>query len=99
VAAEPVAAGLPRDIAISPRYAVCMSRTIVDIDDEMLARAQRALGTTTKRDTVNAALEVAAAMDADRRARALDSFRDLLDLLDADLIEQDERDDHNSRTA
>jgi len=54
-----------------------MSRTVIDIDDEMLARAQRSLGTGTKRDTVNAALELAAAVDADRRARALDALRDL----------------------
>jgi Arc/MetJ family transcription regulator len=56
-----------------------MSRTVIDIDDEMLIRAQRSLGTGTKRDTVNAALELAAATDADRRARALESFRALLE--------------------
>lgn len=33
-----------------------MSRTVVDIDDDALAAAQRVLGTGTKRDTVNAAL-------------------------------------------
>jgi len=38
------------DILISSTYAVCMSRTVVDIDDEMLGRAQRALG--EKRDTL-----------------------------------------------
>ncbi|MQA26354.1 MAG: DUF2191 domain-containing protein [Micromonosporaceae bacterium] len=67
-----------------------MSRTIIDVNDEMLARAQRALRTSTKRDTVNSALEVAAAVDADRRARLLDSFRDLLDRLDVKSLEQDE---------
>ena len=72
-----------------------MARTIIDIDDEKLARAQRALRTTTKRETVNAALELAAAVDADRRAPLLDSFRDLLDRLDTDLIDQDERNDHS----
>jgi Arc/MetJ family transcription regulator len=71
-----------------------MARTIIDIDDEKLARAQRALHTTTKRDTVNAALELAAAIDAQQRASALESFRDLLGRLDLDLIEQDEGDDH-----
>jgi Arc/MetJ family transcription regulator len=74
-----------------------MSRTIIDIDDEMLARAQRALRTTTKRDTVNAALELAAAVEADRRARLLTSFQDLLGRLDVNLIEQDETDDHAAR--
>ncbi|MEH1016903.1 type II toxin-antitoxin system VapB family antitoxin [Micromonospora sp. CPCC 206060] len=76
-----------------------MSRTVIDIDDEMLVRAQRALRTTTKRDTVNAALELAAAVDAERRAQLLDSFRDLLGRLDLDLIEQDEIDDHGDRAA
>lgn len=76
-----------------------MSRTVIDIDDEMLVRAQRALRTTTKRDTVNAALELAAAVDADRRAQLLDSFRSLLGRLDLDLIEQDEIDDHGDRAA
>ena len=76
-----------------------MARTIIDIDDEKLARAQRALRTTTKRETVNAALELAAAVDADRRALLLDSFRDLLDRLDTDLINQDERDDHSGHVA
>jgi Bacterial antitoxin of type II TA system, VapB len=76
-----------------------MPRTVIDIDDEKLARAQRALHTNTKRETVNAALELAAAVDADRRAQLLDSFRDLLDRLDTNLIEQDEADDHTGHTA
>jgi Arc/MetJ family transcription regulator len=76
-----------------------MARTIIDIDDENLARAQRALRTTTKRDTVNAALELAAAVDANRRAQLLDSFRDLLDRLDVGLIEEDEIDDHTGHAA
>jgi Arc/MetJ family transcription regulator len=76
-----------------------MSRTVIDLDDEMLARAQRALRTATKRDTVNAALELAAAVDAAQRAHLLSSFRDLLSRLDVDLIEQDEADDHADRTA
>jgi Arc/MetJ family transcription regulator len=33
-----------------------MSVTQIDIDDEALAEAMRLLGTTTKKDTVNAAL-------------------------------------------
>ncbi len=76
-----------------------MARTIIDIDDEKLARAQRALRTSTKRETVNAALELAAAVDADRRAQVLDSFRDLLDRLDTAMIEQDEVDDHTGQVA
>jgi Arc/MetJ family transcription regulator len=71
-----------------------MARTIIDIDDDMLSRAQRALRTTTKRETVNAALELAAAVDAGRRSEALADFRDLLDRMDVGLIERDEEDDH-----
>lgn len=76
-----------------------MARTIIDIDDEKLARAQRALRTTTKRDTVNAALELAAALDADKRTQLLESFRTLLDRLDIDLIDRDEIDDHTGNAA
>ncbi|MFC7246444.1 type II toxin-antitoxin system VapB family antitoxin [Catellatospora aurea] len=46
-----------------------MSRTMIDLDDELLAEAARLLGTETKKDTVNAALrEVAARL---RRIEAL----------------------------
>jgi Arc/MetJ family transcription regulator len=33
-----------------------MSRTVIDVDDELLAEASEVLGTATKKDTVNAAL-------------------------------------------
>ena len=75
-----------------------MARTIIDIDDEKLAWAQRALRTSTKRETVNAALELAAAVDADKRTQAL-SFRDLLGRLDVELIERDEVNDHTDHAA
>lgn len=35
-------------------------KTQIDLDDELLAAAQRELGTTTKKDTVNEALRLAA---------------------------------------
>jgi Arc/MetJ family transcription regulator len=76
-----------------------MARTIIDIDDEKLARAQRALRTTTKRDTVNAALDLAAAVTAQRRDQALRSFQDLLARLDVGLIERDEAADHDEPAA
>jgi Arc/MetJ family transcription regulator len=72
-----------------------MARTIIDIDEEKLARAQRALRTSTKRDTVNAALELAAAVDAQQRSAALDAFRELLGRMDLDAIERNEIDDHD----
>ena len=72
-----------------------MARTIIDIDEDKLARAQRALRTTTKRETVNAALELAAAVAAEQRSVALEALRDLLGRMDLDAIEQDELDDHS----
>jgi Arc/MetJ family transcription regulator len=36
-----------------------MSRTILDVDDELLANAAKIFGTTTKKATVNAALQAA----------------------------------------
>ncbi|AYF77031.1 DUF2191 domain-containing protein [Nocardia yunnanensis] len=57
-----------------------MSKLLIEVDDEALAEAQRLLGTTTKKDTVNAALiEVAKRI---KRAKAL-----------AELVEMAERGD------
>ena len=44
-----------------------MAKTLIDVDEELLAAAQQALGTTTKKDTVNSALAHAAAFAARRR--------------------------------
>jgi Arc/MetJ family transcription regulator len=33
-----------------------MSKTLIDIDDDLLARSQQILGTTTKKETINQAL-------------------------------------------
>jgi len=33
-----------------------MTKTLIDVDDALLAEAQRLLGTTTKKETVNRAL-------------------------------------------
>ncbi|WP_329384190.1 type II toxin-antitoxin system VapB family antitoxin [Streptomyces sp. NBC_01351] len=53
-----------------------MSRTVIDLDDEALAEAARHLGTTTKRDTVNAALREIA--DRRRRAAAVARMRQMV---------------------
>jgi Arc/MetJ family transcription regulator len=46
---------------------MAITRTLVDIDDGLLARAAAKLGTATKKDTVNRALELAASdSEADR---------------------------------
>lgn len=47
-----------------------MSRTLVDVDDALLAEAARLLGTRTKKDTVNAAL--AELVKQRRRAELVD---------------------------
>jgi Arc/MetJ family transcription regulator len=51
-----------------------MARTVVDLDDELLTSVAQALGTSTKKDTVNAALREVLANR--RRAMALTRLRD-----------------------
>lgn len=43
-----------------------MTKTLIDIDGEALEQAQRVLLTTTKKDTVNAALRTVVALEARR---------------------------------
>ena len=50
---------------------VVYMKTVIDIDDEALRLAAKELGTTTKKDTVNAALEFVA-----RRRRRLEALLD-----------------------
>jgi Arc/MetJ family transcription regulator len=45
-----------------------MAKTLIDIDEDALAQAQRVLGTGTKRETVNAALANVAAQGSRREA-------------------------------
>jgi len=52
-----------------------MAKTLIEIDDEYLAAAQQALGTATKKDTVNAALREVTALAA-RHRDLLDAPRD-----------------------
>ena len=42
------------------------TRTMIDLDDDLLARAAKELGTTTKKDTVHAALRAAVRESAAR---------------------------------
>lgn len=59
-----------------------MARTLIDADDDLLERARALLGTTTKKDTINAALAQVVALDArrqflaDARSGALADARD-----------------------
>lgn len=43
-----------------------MTRTLIDADDELLARAQKILATGSKKDTVNVALAQVVALKARR---------------------------------
>ena len=63
-----------------------MTKTLIDIDDEYLAAAQQALGTTTKKDTVNAALREVAALAARRRDLRRLTSSGLPDLEDQDVM-------------
>jgi len=63
-----------------------MAKTLIDIDDEYLAAAQQALGTTTKKDTVNAALREVAALAARRRDLHRLTSGGLPDLEDEDVM-------------
>jgi Arc/MetJ family transcription regulator len=49
-----------------------MAKTVIDIDEEALALAAKVLGTKTKKDTVNTALQEIA--DQHRRIRALENW-------------------------
>lgn len=63
-----------------------MAKTLIEIDDDYLATAQEALGTTTKKDTVNAALREVAALAARRRDLRRFISRSLPDLEDEDVM-------------
>lgn len=51
-----------------------MARTVIDLDDELVASVARELGTRTKKDTVNAALREV--LSNRRRGLALTRLRD-----------------------
>jgi Arc/MetJ family transcription regulator len=69
-----------------------MARTVIDLDEDMLALAQRQLGTTTKRETINRALAVAAGTSADDRARGLAWLQENAEyVLDFDVLAGSER--------
>ena len=51
-----------------------MSKTLIDIDDELLDKARVILGTTTKKDAVNRALQDV--VDREERAKGLQWLHD-----------------------
>jgi Arc/MetJ family transcription regulator len=53
-----------------------MTRTMIDLDDELVAEVSKALGTRTKKETVNSALREV--LETRRRAMALARLRSLV---------------------
>jgi Arc/MetJ family transcription regulator len=68
--------GIRRDIICADLdiSGVTVARTVIDLDDELVASVAKELGTSTKKDTVNAALREVLANR--RRAVALTRLRD-----------------------
>ena len=66
-----------------------MSRTLIDVDDDALTRAAAVLGTSTKVETVNRALQLVAETAGQQAER--DRFDELLDLVGERLAETDVR--------
>lgn len=56
-----------------------MAKTLVDIDEDLLAEASTALGTSTKKDTLNSALEFVVSETRARRERALARLQNVAD--------------------
>ena len=52
-----------------------MTKTLLDVDDDLLEEATAALGTSTKKDTVNEALRLAVETIRGRRRQGLESLR------------------------
>ncbi len=50
-------------------------RTVIDLDEDLLNRARRELGTTTKKETIHAALRLVA-----ERAARLEAIQELLSI-------------------
>jgi Arc/MetJ family transcription regulator len=69
-------------------------RTTIELDEALLARARRALGTPTTRATVEAALRQAADaaddLERERRDRQLALLDRLPELLDTDVLASEE---------
>jgi Arc/MetJ family transcription regulator len=56
-----------------------MAKTLIDIDDELLDEATTALGTLTKKETVNEALRQAVEASRQRRQRAREDLERMAD--------------------
>ncbi|QOC92645.1 type II toxin-antitoxin system VapB family antitoxin [Micromonospora craniellae] len=54
-----------------------MAKTLLDLDEDLLAEATAALGTTTKKETVTEALRQAVEASRERRQQALADLEDI----------------------
>ena len=63
-----------------------MAKTLLDLDENLLAEAAATLGTKTKKDTVTLALQK---VSEDARARRTSALADLLQAADADAFDYD----------
>ena len=72
----------------------CVMRTVIDLDESLLDRARRELGTTTKKDTIHEALrlvaERGARLEAVQQLLAID--RDWTGIVDDDKVPAAEQD-------
>ncbi|MFY1694459.1 type II toxin-antitoxin system VapB family antitoxin [Solwaraspora sp. WMMA2101] len=75
----PARCSLPRlrDIASWEGYLV--AKTLLDLDDDLLAEATTALGTSSTRETVTEALRQAVESSRERRQRALTDLQEITD--------------------
>jgi Arc/MetJ family transcription regulator len=67
-----------------------MAKTLIDLDEDLLQEAMVALGTSTKKDTVNAALSRVVEESRGRRTAALERLSQLFDegVFNLDLLEE-----------
>jgi Arc/MetJ family transcription regulator len=56
-----------------------VAKTLLDLDEDLLAEATAALGTCTKRETVTEALRQAVESSRERRQRALADLQEIAD--------------------
>jgi Arc/MetJ family transcription regulator len=64
------------------------NKTLIDIDNDLLARSQEILGTTTKKDTVNAALREVVRLRAVQDLTELGKAGIYDELMDAQVAER-----------
>jgi Arc/MetJ family transcription regulator len=67
-----------------------MAKTLLDLDEDLLAEAAATLGTRTKKDTVTVALQK---VSEEARARRASALEDLLAVADADGFDYSRLDD------